>query len=215
MTKGTVVPKLGYYLPFAVFAGIGATLGSGLISTWGPYTSTGMWVGYQILYGIRGCGIQLVSFGDVFPSTFASKSANSGGATQAVIAIQNALPPKQSQIGVAFLVFCQNLSAAIFVVVGNTIFTQSLIKEVRKLVPSVSPVDVLRAGGSASAVRNLVPPGSLELAALLRAYSNAFDIVCYLMIALGSISVFAAFGMGWIDIRSKKPEPKTETTTEA
>ncbi|KAI1146469.1 major facilitator superfamily domain-containing protein [Nemania diffusa] len=184
LLSGGLISRIGYYLPFAVLAGIGATIGAGLISTWGPNTSTGMWIGYQILYGIRGCGIQL-----------------------AVVAIQNALPPKQSQLGVSFLIFCQTFSAAVFVVVGNTIFTQSLINETIRLVPSISPTDVLRAGGSAQAIRSLVPPKSPELAALLKVFSISFDTVCYLMIALAGISVFASFGMGWIDTR------KTTTTT--
>ncbi|KAI8952715.1 major facilitator superfamily domain-containing protein [Xylaria longipes] len=192
LLSGGLISKVGYYLPFAVFAGIGATIGAGLISTWGPHTSTGMWIGYQVIYGIRGCGIQL-----------------------AIVAIQNALPVKQSQLGVSFLVFCQTFSAAVFVVVANTIFTQSLINETLRLVPSVSPADVLRAGGSAEAIRSLVPPGSPQLAALLKVFSNAFDTICYLMIALASISVIASFGMGWVDTRQKKPQGNAEAIAEA
>ncbi|KAI0405258.1 major facilitator superfamily domain-containing protein [Xylaria palmicola] len=189
--SGVLISRVGYYLPFAVLAGVGAAIGSGLISTWGPNTSTGMWIGYQIVYGIRGCGIQL-----------------------AIVAIQNALPAKQSQLGVSFLVFCQTLSAAVFVVVGNTIFTQSLIDGTRRFVPSVDPTDVLRAGGSADAIRSLVPPGSPELAGLLKAFSRSFDTVCYLMIALTSISAIASFGMGWIDTRPAKTQETPEATAE-
>ncbi|KAJ2991833.1 hypothetical protein NUW58_g2374 [Xylaria curta] len=189
--SGVLISKIGYYLPFAVIAGVGATIGGGLMSTWGPYTSTGMWIGYQVIYGIRGSGIQL-----------------------AVVAIQNALPVKQSQLGVAFLIFCQTFSAAVFVVVGNTIFTQSLINETSRQVPSISPAEVLQAGGSAEAIRNLAPIGSPELEALLRVFSAAFDNVCYLMIALAGISVFASFGMGWVDTR-RKPQEKTEPIAEA
>lgn len=134
---------------------------------------------------------------------------------QAIIAIQNALPPKQSQLGVSFIVFCQTFSAAVFVVVGNTLFTQSLVSEVRRLVPSVDPADVLRAGGSAAAVRALVPPGSPELAGILKAYSNAFDYVVYLIVGLAGISIFASFGMGWVDIRTKKPQATTDATVGA
>ncbi|TGJ83973.1 hypothetical protein E0Z10_g4806 [Xylaria hypoxylon] len=191
LVSGSLLAKVGYYLPFAVFASVGATVGAGLISTWDINTTTGMWIGYQILYGIRGAGIQL-----------------------GVIAIQNALPAKQSQLGLSFLVFCQTFAAAIFVVVANTIFTQSLINETRILVPSIDPTEVLRAGGSAEAIRSLVPAGSPELAALLEVFSNAFDSVCYLMITLAGISVFASFGMGWIDTRKTKPAAKTEATAE-
>lgn len=125
------------------------------------------------------------------------------------MAVQNALPPKQSQLGISFVVFCQTFSAAVFVVAANTIFTQSLINEARKLVPSIDPTEILRAGGSAEAIRSLAPPNSPELAALLRVFSRSFDSVCYLMIALAGISAVAAFGMGWIDTR------QTKTHTEA
>lgn len=134
---------------------------------------------------------------------------------QAVVAVQNALPPKQSQLGVSFLVFCQTFSAAVFVVVANTIFTQSLISEARRLVPSIDPTEILRAGGSAEAIRSLAPPGSPELAALLKVFSRSFDSVCYLMIALAGISTAAAFGMGWIDTRQTKTHAKPETAAEA
>ncbi|KAJ8106681.1 hypothetical protein ONZ43_g6980 [Nemania bipapillata] len=133
----------------------------------------------------------------------------------AVVAIQHALPMKQSQLGLSFLVFCQTFSAAVFVVVGNTIFTQSLISETLRLVPSISPTDVLRAGGSADAIRSLVPPKSPELAALLRAFSNSFDTVCYLMITLAGLSIFAALGMGWVDTRKTESEHKVDTPAEA
>lgn len=111
--------------------------------------------------------------------------------------------------------FAQTFSAAIFVVVANTVFTQSLINETQRLVPSIDPAAVLAAGGSADAIRKLAAPGTPELAALLKAFSNAFDYVCYLMIALAGISIFASFGMGWVDTRKAKPEPKTEAPAEA
>ncbi|KAI2643641.1 major facilitator superfamily domain-containing protein [Xylaria nigripes] len=191
IVTGSLIPRVGYYLPFAVLAGIGATLGAGLISTWGPHTTIGMWIGFQIIWGFRGAGVQL-----------------------AIVAIQNALPGKLSQLGVSFLVFAQTFSTAVFVVIGNTIFTQSLLQETSRLVPSVDATKVLQAGGSAQAVRSLVPPGSPELAALLRAYSNAFSSTCYLMVAAAGISVIASFGMGWVDIRKTKQEANAEPMVE-
>ncbi|KAI0905323.1 MFS general substrate transporter [Ustulina deusta] len=180
---GTLISRSGYYLPFATLAGIGAAVGSGLISTLSPQTPTGEWIGYQILYGLRGCGIQI-----------------------AVVAVQNSLPPKQIAVGTAFLVFCSTFTASAFIVVANTIFTQSLVSEIQRLVPSVDPAAALAAGGSAQAVRGLVSVGSPELKALLKAYANAFDSVCYFMLSLAAISAIASLGMGWVDIRKKEPQ---------
>lgn len=109
----------------------------------------------------------------------------------------------------AFLIFCQNLSGAIFVVVSTVIFTQGLLRELAVHAPSVEPQAALDAGASASAVRALVPPGSPDLDGVLVSFSNAFDQVFYLLIALSLVGLLAAFGMGWTNIKKKE-----KTTTD-
>lgn len=179
--------RLGYYLPWAAFAAGGTSIAAGLISTWNPDTTTAFWVGSQILYGVRGCGIQA-----------------------GLIALQNSLTPAESAVGIAFLIFCQNFAAAVFSVVANTIFTQTLLKQIATLAPSVNPADALAAGGSAAAVRALVPPGSPDLDNVLLAFANSFDTVCYLLIASACLSFVASWGMGWVDVRKKKEPEKGE-----
>jgi hypothetical protein len=52
---------MGYYLPWAVVCGILISIGGGLLSTLTPTTTTGKWVGYQIIAGAgRGAGFQTV-----------------------------------------------------------------------------------------------------------------------------------------------------------
>jgi hypothetical protein len=54
---------VGYYIPVALFASVLLSIGSGLMSTFSPTTSTGKWIGYQIIYGVgRGLGVQVVRF---------------------------------------------------------------------------------------------------------------------------------------------------------
>ena len=56
------VNMVGYYIPVALFASILLSVGSGLMATFDAETSTGKWIGYQILYGAgRGLGLQMVS----------------------------------------------------------------------------------------------------------------------------------------------------------
>lgn len=56
------VGKIGYYLPWSVASGIVCAVGCGLLSTLSPTSSTGMWVGFQIIVGVgRGMGLQMVS----------------------------------------------------------------------------------------------------------------------------------------------------------
>lgn len=62
-----LVGRLGYCLPFSVLAGATTAVACGLISTWTPDTSTADWIGYQILFGLRGMGLQMVSLSPNLP----------------------------------------------------------------------------------------------------------------------------------------------------
>ncbi|KAI8160470.1 Efflux pump mokI [Colletotrichum sp. SAR 10_71] len=112
----------------------------------------------------------------------------------------------QSPSAIAFLLFVENLASAVFTVVGNVIFTQTLTRQVSILAPSVSPEAALAVGGSAEAVRILLPAGSPELHRLLLAFSDSINAVFYLLVALGAVSFAASWGMGWVNVRKKAAE---------
>ncbi|KAI0127436.1 major facilitator superfamily domain-containing protein [Xylariales sp. AK1849] len=184
--SGWLTSKLGYYLPWPIAAGVLSAVGNGLVSTFSPTTSTGKWIGYQLILGAgRGAGMQM-----------------------ALIAIQNCMPGRQIPVAIAFQVFCQNLMGALLLAVASVIFTQSLGPELAQHAPSVTAEAASAAGGSASAVRALVPAGSPELEGLLLAYSNSIARVFYMLTALAVLSFFAAFGMGWKDTRKKNGPEK-------
>lgn len=115
------------------------------------------------------------------------------------------------------MIFCQNFAGAIFVVIGEVIFREELVKEIKKRAPSVSVDAALAAGARPQAIRALVPKGSPELAGVLLAFANSLDKVFYLLLACCLAGFVAAFGMGWVDTRKKKTlEAKTsEASTEA
>jgi hypothetical protein len=129
---------------------------------------------------------------------------------QGVIAIQNTLTPAQSAIGLTLVVFSSNLAGAVFTVLGNTIFQTSLKSDISVLAPSVSPDAALAAGGSAAAVRALLPPGNPELDGVLQSYAHSLSHVFYLAIACCAVSFAASWGLGWIDLRKKKEPGKGE-----
>jgi hypothetical protein len=108
----------------------------------------------------------------------------------------------------------QNFGAAVSVVIATTIFTQNLLSDVARLVPSVNPQTVVAAGGGANAIRALVPPNSPELDGLLHAYNNSLVKVFYMMTAFAVVASMFAWGMGWKDIRRKKTPPSNSITTE-
>ncbi len=105
------------------------------------------------------------------------------------------------------MIFFQNLGAAINVVIGNVIFSQTLSSTIPRYAPSVSPKAALDAGSGATAVRNLVIGHEDELPGVLRAYSQSLRNVFYFLVGLTVVMLLASGGMGWKDVR-KKPASK-------
>ncbi|OLN93195.1 putative HC-toxin efflux carrier TOXA 19 [Colletotrichum chlorophyti] len=180
--SGVLIQKVGYYLPFAIAGSAVSAVGNGLVSMFSPLTKTATWIGYQIVLGTgRGIGMQT-----------------------GVVAVQNALPAHQIPIGIAFTIFCQNFAGAIFVVVGNVVFSQALTSEIRAHAPSVSLDAAFAAGARPSAIRALVPPGSPEIGGVLLAFSNSINKVFYMLVACCGGGLLVSLGMGWVDTRKKK-----------
>ena len=174
---------MGYYIWWSLLAAALTTLGCGLVTTWRPDSSLGEIIGYQILLAARGAGIQM-----------------------GVLAIQYNLSQKQAALGSSFLVFTQNIFGAVFVAVGNTVFQEVLRARIRSNVPGIDPELAIAAGGSAEGVRALAPAGETR-DSLFQAYTDAVAGVYYLLVVMTFLSFLAAFGMGWVDIRTKA-DPK-------
>lgn len=186
---GRLVVKVGRYLPFALASAILASIGYGLCSTFSTHTTTGEWIGYQILIGVgRGVGFQMP-----------------------IVAVQHTLPPTQAPLGISLIMFSGMLWGALLLSFSATIFTQSL----RHLIPargSNADANAVIAAG-ATGFRKILDPS--QIAGVLVAYAKSIDRVFYLITALTAVSFFFAFGLGWKDISVKKAEPKKDADADA
>ncbi|KAH8690387.1 major facilitator superfamily domain-containing protein [Phaeosphaeriaceae sp. PMI808] len=97
---GGMVTKFGYYNPFMYLGSALTAMGAGLVTTFEVDTSTGKWIGYQILFGF-GCGL-----GFQIPTVVA----------------QTILPLQDVSTGVAFVLFIQMLGGTVFNSVAQNIF---------------------------------------------------------------------------------------------
>lgn len=131
-----------------------------------------------------------------------SPLTNTNSPSQPYIAVQNLVPASQIPIAMGIVTFAQNMGSAIFLVVANAIFSNSLRRELksRRAEVKVDPDVIIGAG--AHAVRTLVSGN--ELTAVLQAYSNSVDHVMYLGVALSTATFAFAWGLGWKDIRVQK-----------
>lgn len=177
IVSGKAVGLLGYYLPWSVASAVLMSVGYGLLSLLDPHTSTGRWIGFQILFGVgRGLGLQMP-----------------------MVAIQNQLAPAEIASGMSLLVFSSTLGGALFLSFADTIFTNSLQSLLPNDAPTVSVEKVINAG--AYGIRHAVSKSALP--GVLRAYAQSIDDVFYMCTALAIACFVFSWGMGWKDIRKK------------
>lgn len=103
----------------------------------------------------------------------------------------------------AIVIFCQGMGGAVFLIIANAIFSNSLRRLLQEHSVSigVAPEVIINAG--VRGVRRVVPEGD-PLAIVLQVYSDSVDNVMYLGIAVSVVAFAFAWGLGWKDIRVEK-----------
>ncbi|KAM7218871.1 putative efflux pump antibiotic resistance protein [Rhypophila decipiens] len=179
---GGFVTLWGYYTPFMILGSIMAAVGLGLISTFQPDTDSAVWIGYQILAG-AGIGF---------------------GFQQPLIAVQTVLDMEDVPTGTAVVVFLQTLGGALFVSVGQNIFTNKLVELIAEYVGPAfgDPKTVLFLG--ATSVQTTVPKELLP--AVTQAYNDALVHTFYVFTALCAVSILGAAWTEWKSVKGKKIE---------
>ena len=178
---GILVQKLGYYAPFMIANSILMSIGAGLITTWTPSTGHSHWIGYQALYGF-GMGL---------------------GMQQANLAAQAVLKRKDIPTGVSLIMFCQQLGGAIFVSVGENVFTNKLVQGLSSIsIPDFDPTSIVKIG--ATELRQYVPAASLP--SVLNAYNHALIVTYQVGLAMAALSIIGSATIEWKNIKPKKGE---------
>ncbi|RDW85591.1 hypothetical protein BP5796_03916 [Coleophoma crateriformis] len=192
ISSGIFVSKVGYYVPPMLLGPVFMSVGAGLLTTFTINSSSAHWIGYQVIYGI-GLGM---------------------GMQQANMTAQTCLPRKDISIGVSLMFFGQSLGGAIFVCIGQTIFTNSLATSLA----SVNGLDakaIVEAG--ATQLRNLVP--AANLAVVLVDYNNALTRSFIVALACCAVAILPALGIEWKSVKKdvpvKQPTVAAPTTKRA
>ena len=134
---------------------------------------------------------------------------------QAYIAVQGLVPLKQIPTAIAIVIFAQNIGAAVWTVVANAIFNNTLRKELsqRAALIGQSPEAIIEAGARNVRAAGLNPS---QLAAVLVAYGKAIDRTMYLGIAVFGSVLLVAWEMGFKNLKKieKQKELKNDSTSE-
>ncbi|KAI1459138.1 putative efflux pump [Annulohypoxylon moriforme] len=180
MGAGALVTVFGYYAPFMILGTVIMSIGGGLLSTWKPDTSSGVWIGYQILFG-AGVGMSM---------------------QQPLMAVQTVLDIKDVPTGTSILVFVQTMGGALFVSVGQTVFSNKLVQELAANVPDLDPSVVLAAG--ATNLQHTLSPEVIPKVIL--SYSNALTTAFVVGTALCAFTVFGSAAIEWKSVKGKNIE---------
>ena len=181
ISSGIVVNRVGYYTQFLFIGCIFLSIGSGLMTTFTVDIGEAKWIGYQILvgYGI-GCGMQ-----------------------QPSMAAQNTLKRPDVPTGVSLMIFSQSLGGAVFISIGQNIFSNRLISGLAS-VPGLNSDIVVSTG--ATDLRNVV--AAQYLPRVLFAYNYALTDVFTIAVAMACLSLFGALAMEWKTVKKpQKPAP--------
>ncbi|KAH8646477.1 efflux pump [Tricladium varicosporioides] len=185
-SSGVIIMKIEYVIPLAFFSTIFLFLASGLYSLLQPNSSTGEWVGFQIIGGIgSGAGLQVVCY----------------YSHQAVVT------EEEMSSAMAFMVFAQSLGPAIALSLYNVIFDTSLKTELARKAPNLNAKAIIDAGATAFYI--IVQPE--DRPSVLVAYAKSLNHVFYLVAAMAASCGIFFWGMGWYDIRKKNSQEDVGT----
>lgn len=109
---------------------------------------------------------------------------------QASLAAQAVLARKDAPTGVSLVMFMQQLGGALFVSIGQNVFTNELVDGL-KHVSGIQPSEVVKIG--ATELINVVDPTSIK--AVISAY-GALDKVFTVSLPLACVSIVGAASMG-------------------
>jgi hypothetical protein len=178
MTSGVLVTVLGYYTPFMLISSVLMAIGAGMLTTFEVDSNSPRWIGYQFLFG-AGVGF---------------------GMQQTLVVVQTALPAADVPIGTAIMMFTQTLGGALFISVGQNVFTNQLIKNLASVVPDLDPKLVLSIG--ATELKNAIPKEFLP--GVLTAYNLALTQTFYVSVAAGALSILGAAFVEWKSMKGKQ-----------
>ncbi|KAM0141360.1 hypothetical protein ACHAP3_002222 [Botrytis cinerea] len=178
--SGALVTTIGYYAPLMIVSSVIASIGIGLLTTFKPDTNHAAWIGYQCLAGI-GIGF---------------------GMQQPLIACQTVLDISQVPTGTSVIIFVQTLGGALFVSIGQNVFTNKLAQNLAHYVPDLNPAVVLTTGAT-SIQKDIAPE---YLAGVTISYNNALTQSFLVAAVMAALTIIGSVFIEWKSVKGKKIE---------
>jgi hypothetical protein len=166
--------------PLMIGSTIFTAIGVGLLTSLKPDSDHSYWIGYQALTGI-GIGM---------------------GMQQPLIAVQTVLDISQVPIGTSVIIFAQTLGGALFVSVGQNVFSNKLVSDLAKFAPTIDPQSILKTG--ATSIHQTIDPTALP--GVIHAYNNALTQAFLVAAIMSAATIIGSACIEWKSVKGKKIE---------
>ena len=163
-----------------IISSVLSAIGCGMMYTFTPESNHSYWIGYQAITGI---GIGL-------------------GMQQPLIAVQTILDISLVPIGTSIIIFLQTLGGALFVSIGQNIYSNKLIEGLKKYAPEIDPFIVTSTG--ATAIQKTIDKDSLKGVTL--AYNDALTEVFLAATIMATLTIIGSVAIEWKSVKGKKIE---------
>lgn len=185
LCAGSIASKFGHYVPFMWVGPVVLATGGGLYQLVRANSPRGHWVGFQILSGL-----------------------GYGSCSQMpILAVQVVLNKPDIPSGLVMIMFFQMLGGALAPSVGQNLFTDGLLRNLRT-VQGVDGAAVVAAG--AGGFREVVPPKLTN--AVVDAFNSALRNVFWVALATPTLAWITSWAMEWRQLPDSK---KSNTQTPA
>ncbi|KAG9251887.1 major facilitator superfamily transporter [Emericellopsis atlantica] len=171
IVSGALISAKGYYQPLLLGGGAVATIGAGLLYTLNIHSTTGEWIGYQILAG--------VGWGVAFQIP--------------MIAVQGNAEPRDLASATGMLLFFQGLGGAFLVSGAQAAFLNQMVAHVVSRVPDIDRATLILTG--ATEIRHRFP---VELQGdVIDGYMAGLKVVFAMCIAATGVATLVGLATRW------------------
>ncbi|KAF5666343.1 major facilitator superfamily transporter [Fusarium heterosporum] len=171
IASGGLVTATGFYQPLLIGGAAIATVGAGLLYLLDIDTSTGKWIGYQIVAG--------VGWGVAFQIP--------------MIAVQGTVDPEDLASATGILLFFQGLGGAYIVSAGQAAFVNQMLLDVAENAPQISKGRLILTG--ATALREAF--NAEELIDVINGYMQGLNVVFAIAVAFVGTSFLISLLVPW------------------
>ncbi|KAH7163525.1 major facilitator superfamily domain-containing protein [Dactylonectria estremocensis] len=177
IVSGGLVTATGYYQHILIGGSVLACIGSGLLYLLDVDTSTGKWIGYQIVAGFGwGAAFQIP-----------------------MIAVQGSVPPKDLAASTGVLLFFQGLGGAYLVSGAQSAFINQMLINVMKNAPDISKANLILTG--ATEIRNVFTEAQQPY--VIDGYMQGLKVAFAMAIAATGITTLISLGTPWKKLKQE------------